>query len=311
MKFLHVPVMVEEVLDLLRVRSGGTYIDGTLGDGGHAEAILERSAPAGRLLAMDRDAEAIKTASARLARFGQRIVIEKLNFSRIKMMAGAVRGEINGILLDLGVSTRQLLGPGRGFSLSSGDFLDMRMDRSQSMTAFDVINGASEKELVKILRNYGEEWRWARRVSVGIVREREIRPIKNARQLVDIVLSAIPRKYTSPRIHPATRIFQAFRIAVNKELDALERVLPDALDLLRPTGRLAVISFHSLEDRIVKRFFAERERGCICPPKIPYCQCGRKPVLKRITKKVICPGEREVRKNPRSRSAKLRVAEKL
>ncbi|MBI5184244.1 MAG: 16S rRNA (cytosine(1402)-N(4))-methyltransferase RsmH [Nitrospinae bacterium] len=311
MEILHVPIMVEEVLQCLDVKPGGLYIDATLGDGGHAEAILERSSPSGTLIGMDKDQEAIMAAGERLARFQSRAKIKKLDFINIKEAVSSAPEGVDGILMDLGVSTRQLLTVERGFSFSSDGPLDMRMDRSQKITVSDLVNTLPQKELAAIIKNYGEEKRWAKRISFRIIEEREKSPITATRRLADIVSDAIPRQFRPDRIHPATKTFQALRIAVNGEIGLLEKALPGALDMLKPGGRLAVISFHSLEDRIVKQFFVEKERGCVCPPKIPQCACGRKPVLKRITRKAVCAGEEEVRRNPRSRSAKLRAAEKL
>lgn len=311
MEILHVPIMVEEILQYLDVRPGGLYIDATLGDGGHSEAILEKSSPSGLVIGLDKDQEAVLSAGERLARFQRRIRIEKLDFSQIKKIAEATPEGVDGILMDLGVSTRQILTGERGFSFSFDGLLDMRMDRSQNETAADLVNNLSQKELALIFKNFGEEKRWAQRISFRIVEEREKDPITTTGRLADIVVDAIPRQFRPDRIHPATKAFQALRIAVNGEIELLEKTLPEAMALLKPGGRLAVISFHSLEDRIVKQFFAEKEKGCVCPPKIPQCVCGKKPTLKRITRKAVCAGEHEVNKNPRSRSAKLRVAEKL
>lgn len=311
MEILHVPIMVEEVLQCLAVEPGGLYIDATLGDGGHAEAILEKSSPSGTLIGMDKDQEAIMAAGERLARFQGRVKIKKLDFINIKEAASSAPEGVDGILMDIGVSTRQLLTGERGFSFSSDGPLDMRMDRSQKITASGLVNTLTQKELAEILKNFGEEKRWAKRISSRIIEERKKSPITGTRRLADIVSDAIPRQFRPDRIHPATKTFQALRIAVNGEIGLLEKALPEALDLLKPGGRLAVISFHSLEDRIVKQFFVEKEKGCVCPPKIPQCVCGKKPILKRITKKAVCAGEEEVRRNPRSRSAKLRAAEKL
>jgi len=313
MEILHTPIMVKEILQLLDVRPGGFYVDGTLGDGGHAEAILEGSAPDGRLLALDRDQEAVLIASRRLDRFRNRVVIKNLDFSRIsEAVADAYSGQgVDGILLDLGVSSRQLTVPDRGFGFSRDGPLDMRMDRSQKKTAMDLVNDLSKEELTEIIKKYGEETRWAKRIAGEIVRWREKEPISRTGGLAEIVAASIPQSHRRSKTHPATRVFQALRIAVNDELGMLERTLPRALDVLRPGGRLAVISFHSLEDRIVKNFFGEGERPCVCPTRAPQCYCGKKPVLRRVTAKALCPGKEEVIKNPRSRSAKLRVAEKL
>lgn len=310
----HTPVMVEEVLNLLKIKPNGFYVDGTVGDGGHAEAILERSSPAGQVLGFDRDPEAVRIAGERLRRFKGRIKILHLSFDLMRKGLSEeypFPKKVDGILLDLGTSSRQLTSVERGFSFSSGRSLDMRMDPTKGENASDLVNRMTKKELVDILKNYGEEKRWAGRISDRIIQQREIKRITTAKHLAQVVRDAIPTKYHSRQIHPATKVFQALRIAVNDELKRLERVLPDALGVLNAGGRLAVISFHSLEDRIAKRFFLEKEKGCVCPPKFPKCVCGEKPILKRIIKKPIIPQKEEIEKNPRSRSAKLRVVEKL
>ncbi len=312
-EILHVPVMMEEVLNFLKVAPGGRYIDCTLGDGGHSEMILERSSPTGQVLGIDRDAEAVRAGTQRLARYQPRIKIQQKDFSQVKTVVNHffAAKKVDGILIDLGVSTRQLVSPKRGFGFSFDGPLDMRMDQSGGESALDLVNRLSKKELMAILKNYGEERRWAGRISTSIIRKRETQPITTTKQLAGIIVNSIPVKYRKQKTHPATKTFQALRIEINEELEMLKKTLPEVTDLLKAGGRLAVISFHSLEDRIVKQFFAKREKGCICPPETLYCHCGIKPGLKRITKKPVCPGAEEIKRNPRSRSAKLRVAEKL
>ena len=300
---LHEPVLYKETLQGLAPHPGGSYIDCTLGGGGHAVGILELSAPDGRLLGIDADPEALKRARERLLPFGERVTLRHGNFSRLKeIAAGAGFAEVDGILLDLGLSSDQLEAEGRGFSFRRDEPLDMRFSPDQSVTASDLVNDLSEKELADLIRRYGEE-PMARRIARAIVKAR---PVRTTGQLADIILHLARRR---SKLHPATRTFQALRIAVNQELTALEAVLPQAVELLRPGGRLAVITFHSLEDRIVKRFMREQAAGCDGWPG-----CGgivKAPALKLINRKVIKPTEEEIQRNPRSRSARLRIAEKL
>jgi 16S rRNA (cytosine1402-N4)-methyltransferase len=305
----HVSVLYDEILRAVAARPGGLYIDATINGGGHAQGILEASAPDGKLLGIDADAEAISAASARLQRFGSRVTLVNSNFVNIKDIAhtnGFV--PVNGIIMDLGLSSRQLAQADRGFSFSSPGPLDMRFDTSQGETAADLVNELSESELAAIIRDYGEEPR-ARAVARVIVAARTNAPITTTDELATIVARVAQRSASG--IHPATRTFQALRIAVNHELDHLTIALRDALELLAPGGRLAIIAFHSLEDRIVKQFFAEESRGCICPPKIPVCVCQHRPKLINLTKKPIMPSDEELKRNPRSRSARLRVAQAL
>jgi 16S rRNA (cytosine1402-N4)-methyltransferase len=300
----HVPVLLEEVLAGLAVRPGGSYIDATLGAGGHAEAILRASAPDGRLLGLDADPEAVSFARERLRPFGERATVGVGNFRHLSIVA-ARQGfkQVDGILMDLGLSSRQLGDAERGFSFSQEGPLDMRMDQSSSPTAAELVNSLGETELAEILWKYGEE-RYSRRISRAIVAHR---PVTRTEQLADLVAQTIGHR---EKIHPATRTFQALRIAVNDELTALAEALPQARDLLRPGGRLAVIAFHSLEDRLVKRFYQRESRDCVCPPEAPFCACGHQATLKVITRKPIRPSDAEVGQNPRSRSARLRVAER-
>ena len=296
---------------MLQIKKNGIYLDGTLGDGGHAEQILTGLGPRGLLVAFEQDKDSISFAEKRLQPFKSQTKIFHDNFKNArKVLAEEKIGLLDGILLDLGVSSRQLENPERGFSFTSDAFLDMRMDQRTKTTAFDLLNNSSENELATIFKEFGEE-RWAKRIARAIVRKRETTPIRTTGELSKLILSVVPAKSRKYRIHPATRVFQALRIAVNKELKALSTVLDDGVECLKPSGRFCVISFHSLEDRLVKTRFRQFQKGCICPIDIPQCVCGRKSVLKVITKKPIVPTEDEVKKNPRARSAKLRVAEKV
>jgi 16S rRNA (cytosine1402-N4)-methyltransferase len=301
----HIPVLLDEVLAGLDVRPGGRYIDATLGAGGHAAAILGASAPDGELLGLDADPEAVAFARERLRTFDQRAILRVWNFRHLSTVA-ITQGfeQVDGIVMDLGLSSRQLADAQRGFSFSQEGPLDMRMDPSAGPTAAQLINSLSEAELAQILHEYGEE-RHARRIARAIVANR---PIRTTGHLADLVAQTIGRR---EKIHPATRTFQALRIVVNQELVALEEALPQARDLLQPGGRLAVIAFHSLEDRLVKRFYQRESRDCICPPEAPFCVCEHEATLRVITRKPIRPTEAEIEDNPRSRSARLRVAERL
>lgn len=311
MKMIHQPVLTGEVLEMLQIKKDGIYLDGTLGDGGHAEQILSKMGPHGFLVAFDQDEDSISFARKRLQPYTSRIKIFRENFKNAKKLLNKEKiGPLDGILLDLGVSSRQLENPKRGFSFSSNAFLDMRMDQRAKTTAYDLVNYSPENELVKIFKEYGEE-RWAKRIAKNIVNTRKKQQIKTTGELNEIVLSTVPAKSKKYKIHPATRVFQALRIAVNKELEALKTILDDGVECLKPDGRFCIISFHSLEDRLVKTKFRQYEKGCICPPKIPYCVCGKKGILKIITKKPIVPSEGEIRKNSRARSAKLRAAQKI
>ena len=306
----HESVMKNEVLHYLNVHMEGVIVDGTLGDGGHTEFILKNTAPEIRVFAIDRDRSAIERARERLSPFQDRVTLAHGNLGDLKSLAdqnGISR--VTGLLMDLGVSSPQLDTPGRGFSIQHDGPLDMRMDSSQKTSAADLLEKLSDAELVAIIKNFGEE-RYAKRVVRAIRKEQAERPITTTGQLSRIVAKAVvsPRH---TRIHPATRTFQALRIAVNDELEQLKFALQDAIGLLSSTARMAVISFHSLEDRIVKTFFRDEQKGCSCPPKIPMCVCGRKQTLKILTRKPIVPSEEEVAQNPRSISAKLRVAERI
>ena len=309
--FHHISVMPEEVLSALSPRAGGIYVDGTLGGAGHAGLILTASAPDGVLIGFDRDAEAIAVAGARLARFGGRAKIFQRNFSSIAATLSELGvASIDGFVLDLGVSSHQLDREERGFSFMHEAPLDMRMDRHSGPSAADLVNTLSEDELFRIISEYGEE-RWAKRIASFIAKKRAEQPIETTLELVDLIKGAIPKAKWEDRLHPATRTFQALRIAVNEELKSLEDGLADLLQLLAPGGRGAVISFHSLEDRIVKEGFRDAATGCTCPKGLPGCVCGRVPQFKIVTRKPLRAGELEVAANPRSRSARLRVVEKI
>ncbi len=311
-EFRHTPIMVEQVLALLEPRRGGVFVDGTLGGGGHAQAVLSLLPPGAKLYGIDRDAAAIAAATERLKPFGARFIPLRGNFHR---MAELLREQdetgADGILLDLGVSSHQLDTPERGFSYHDDAPLDMRMDTSALLSAYDVINGYSAEDLFRVIRDYGEE-RYASRVARAIVRARETQgPIAGTVRLAEIVKSAIPAANRREGPHPARRTFQALRIEVNGELEGLEAAIESAHNLLRSGGRMAVITFHSLEDRIVKQAFKRFENPCTCDPRAPICTCGRRPTVCILTKKPIEAGEAELCENPRARSAKLRAIEKL
>ncbi|MBQ6517927.1 MAG: 16S rRNA (cytosine(1402)-N(4))-methyltransferase RsmH [Anaerolineaceae bacterium] len=302
----HIPVMPEECIRLMEPKSGGHYADGTLGAGGHSEAILKASAPDGTLLSFDLDPEAIRIAGERLAPFGERVRI--IHDSYVNLGRYAEENSLDGFIVDLGVSSMQLDHRDRGFSFLQDGPLDMRFSPDQPLTAADIVNTWPEEELSRILWQYGEE-RKSRQIAAMICAERERGRIETTAQLRDVILSAVGKG--KEKIHPATRSFQAIRIAVNGELDAVEAVLPAAVKALKPGGRLLVISFHSLEDRIVKNYFKTESKDCLCPPEQPVCTCGHKAVLKELTRHPVTAGDAEIEKNPRSRSAKLRAAVKL
>ncbi len=305
--FSHTPIMVSDVLDLLEPERGGVFVDGTLGGGGHAEAVLERLGENGRLYGIDRDDDALKAASARLSRFGGRFTAIKGNFFDMKelMQARGVR-KVDGILLDLGVSSYQLDAAERGFSYKAEAPLDMRMDQSAPLSARTVVNEWPEEELKRIFWEYGEE-KFSPKIARRIVEARERKPIETTTELAALIKGAIPQKFRNEPQHPARRCFQAIRIAVNGELDGLGDALRSAHDLLNVGGRLAVITFHSLEDRIVKNAFRTFENPCTCPKSAPVCICGKKPTAKVLTRHPIVASEREQKENSRSTSAKLRA----
>ncbi len=311
MEFEHRTVLLDRTIEYLKVVPGGVYVDCTLGGGGHSLEILKRLGERGRLIGIDRDQNAIKAAGERLASFSDKAVLVHGNFKDIRRIVHGIGiTAVDGVVMDLGVSSHQLDRRERGFSYMQDAPLDMRMDRQQSLTAMEVVNTYSEADLARVISGYGEE-RWARRIAAFIVREREKALIKTTGQLVDIIKAAIPASARRKGPHPAKRTFQALRIEVNDELGILERAVKDGVDLLKSGGRICVITFHSLEDRKIKNIFRELENPCTCPPKAPACVCGKKPVIRVVTRKPAVPDKEEIQQNPRARSAGLRVAEKL
>lgn len=309
MEFTHYSVLLQECLDGLNIRPDGIYLDGTLGRAGHSSQIARRLTT-GTLICVDRDQAALDAAQTRLAPWMDRVRLVHSNFAEIDaILDGLGIDRVDGMLFDLGVSSPQLDDSSRGFSYMADAPLDMRMDRSEGLTAADVVNTWSRDELRRILLQYGEE-RYAGLIAAAIERHREVKPIETTLELVDIIKGAMPGKALKEKQHPAKRSFQAIRIAVNDELTAVDRMIRAAVPRLNPGGRLAVITFHSLEDRIVKAGMADFAKGCTCPPDFPVCVCGKTPELKLINKKPILPSQQELTENPRSRSAKLRVAEK-
>lgn len=309
-EFHHVSVLLEECIEGLNIRPDGIYVDGTLGGAGHSSQIAARLTT-GRLIGIDRDPVALKAAGERLAPFGDKVTLVHSNFCRVAEVLDELNIDgVDGILLDLGVSSPQLDDGSRGFSYMTDAPLDMRMDGTQKFTARDIVNGWSYEELRRILYDYGEE-RFAPQIAAGITRRREDKPIETTLELVDIIRSAMPASALREKQHPAKRSFQAIRIAVNDELGAVRQVMDAAIPKLNRGGRLAIITFHSLEDRIVKNGMADAAKGCICPPEFPVCICGKKPQVKVITRKPIVSGDEELERNPRARSAKLRICEKL
>jgi 16S rRNA (cytosine1402-N4)-methyltransferase len=308
----HLPVLVEEVVMMLAPAPGSLQIDATVGGGGHTERILEATSPSGRLLGLDADPAAGDRARDRLGRFGDRFMFRQSNFRDLDSVAtDAGFGAVDGVLFDLGLSSYQLADADRGFGIRAGGPLDMRFDGTTGPSARELVATLSRDELADVFRRYGEE-PGARRIADAIVRERAREPIDTAERLAAVVAAAAPPPRPGRRrIHPATRVFQALRIAVNRELEALESGLGAAVDLLRPGGRIVVIAYHSLEDRIVKRRFAAERRGCTCPPVSPICTCGRGPRLRLLTPKPLGPTATELAANPRARSARLRAAERL
>lgn len=309
MEFKHIPVMFNEVMEALNIKSNGIYIDGTVGGGGHSSGICERLGEGGTLIAVDRDEEALKAAKQRLESYKCNKRFIHSNYSRTEEIFKNI-SSCDGILLDLGVSSFQLDNADRGFSYMQDARLDMRMDEDEALSAYDVVNGYGEDELKNIIKDYGEE-RWASRIAEFIVRYRNKKNIDSTGELVQIIKSAIPAGARRNGPHPAKRTFQAIRIEVNGELDHLRKAVTDFPNYLNSGGRMAVITFHSLEDRIVKESFNKRLNPCTCPPELPFCVCGKKADIRKITKKPIVANKREMESNPRSRSAKLRVIEKL
>jgi 16S rRNA (cytosine1402-N4)-methyltransferase len=308
---IHLPVLPAKTIEALQPITGGRYIDATLGGGGHAEEVLRLSSPHGALLGIDVDPAALSAARARLAHFGDRVVTAESYFDRLGFVAREAGFDpVDGILFDLGVSSLQIDTPARGFSFQDAGPLDMRLGPSAEHTAADLVNELSAAELQTIFREFGEE-RFARRIAGRIVTERRRHAITTTEDLARIVAAAVAGRGPRSRIHPATRVFQALRIAVNDELTRIATALPQAADLLRVGGRLVVISFHSLEDRLVKRFIRDEARGCVCPPEVPVCVCGHTPRLRPLTARPIRASSTEIASNPRSRSARLRVAQRI
>ena len=309
---IHKPVMPEEVLEGLALKAGGVYVDGTLGEGGHSALILEREKSC-RVIACEQDAVIANIARRRLAPYGERIHIHEANFESLSaVLKEEGAPAVDGILLDLGISSFHYEASGRGFSFQRDEALDMRLGPGAGLTAAELINGYSERELIRVFRDYGEE-RHAARIARAVLARRAKADIAGAQELAALIAESVPRgpKYTRERIHPATRVFQAIRIEVNRELEVLQAFLNGVLDLLRVGARLCVISFHSLEDRIVKRFFREHEAHCVCPREALRCTCGCPGQLCAVPRRVVIAGEAEVRDNPRARSAKLRIAERI
>ncbi|HNR04508.1 MAG TPA: 16S rRNA (cytosine(1402)-N(4))-methyltransferase RsmH [Bacillota bacterium] len=311
MDFEHIPVLLNETLEYLDPKPGGIYIDGTLGGAGHSSEIAKRIVPGGVLIGIDQDSNAIDAATRRLEAYKDNVIIVRDNFRNIKTIA-LQKGfkEVDGILLDIGVSSHQLDEKERGFSYMQDGPLDMRMDTENGLNASDIVNNSSEQELIRILRDYGEE-KWAVRIAKFITEERKNSRIDTTFKLADIIQRAIPAAARRDGGHPAKRTFQALRIAVNDELQVLEEAVTNAARLLKPGGRLVVITFHSLEDRIVKKIFNNMEKPCTCPPQLPVCACGKEPLLRVITKKPVTAGVEELKTNTRSKSAKLRAAERV
>ena len=309
--FSHVSVLLEECIDALNIRDGYTYVDATAGGGGHSLEIAKRLGKNSRLICFDRDKDAIKAATARLSDYLDRVTFINDNFSSIESVIKELNiTNLGGVLADLGCSSYQFDTAERGFSYMHDAELDMRMDTDAPLSAYNVVNEYAESELKRIIYEYGEE-RFAPRIAEAIVRQREISEIRTTSELTSIIKGAIPAALRQDGPHPAKRTFQAIRIEVNGELDAIKPLISSAAKNLVPGGRIAIISFHSLEDRIVKQAYRSLTGGCTCPKDFPVCICGNKPVIKEITKKPILPSERELEINPRSRSAKLRVAEKI
>ena len=311
MEFQHKSVLLQECIDALNIRPDGIYLDGTLGGAGHSSQIARRLTEGGRLIGVDRDRTALAAAKERLAPYADLVTLVHSNFAEIDAILDSLGiPAVDGMLFDLGVSSPQLDDASRGFSYMADAPLDMRMDKDDALTAGEVVNTWPQGELRRILYDYGEE-RYAPQIAAAICRAREKAPVETTLELVDIIRSAMPAQALREKQHPAKRSFQAIRIAVNDELGAVSRMMQAAVGRLNPGGRLAVITFHSLEDRIVKSEMQQAARGCTCPPEFPVCVCGKKPLVKLVTRKPIVSGPAELEENPRARSAKLRVAEKL
>lgn len=310
MEFKHIPIMLDEVIDGLNIKENGIYLDGTLGGAGHSTEIVKRLGN-GQLIGIDQDENALKKAKEVLSDYSEKVIFVKNNYENIDSVLKELHIEkVDGILLDIGVSSHQFDEVSRGFSHNQDAPLDMRMDRSQDISAWDVVNKYSKERLEDIIFNLGEE-RWARRIAEFIIEERSTTPIDTTLDLVSVIKKAIPKKVRMEGHHPAKKTFQAIRIEVNRELEVLQNSIEKMVGLLNPGGRLAIITFHSLEDRIVKEIFKELYKDCICPPEMPQCICQKTREIEIITRKPITPTKEEIRLNPRSRSSKLRIAEKL
>ena len=310
MDFKHVSVLLEETIDGLDIKPDGIYVDGTLGGGGHSYEILKRLSPKGRLIGIDQDGEALKAAGERLKEFENQITLVRSNYCEIDKVLKELNVEkVDGILLDIGVSSYQLDNLERGFSYKSDAPLDMRMDTRQELTAADVVNTYSENELFKIIKDYGED-KFAKNIAKHIVLVRKEKPLETTKELSEVIKRAIPMKVQAKGGHPAKKTFQAIRIEVNQELTVLKESIDKMIDLLKPNGRICIITFHSLEDRIVKTKFRENENPCTCPPNFPVCVCGKKSKGKVITRKPIIPSEDEIEENKRAKSSKLRIFER-
>ena len=311
MSFQHFSVLLNETIEQLAIKENGIYVDGTLGGGGHASEVLARLGEEGRLIGIDQDGAAIEAAGARLAPYGERVTIVRSNYSAMPEVLNqlGIQG-VDGILLDLGVSSYQLDTAERGFTYREDVPLDMRMDQRQQKTARDIVNEYTEMELYRIIRDYGED-KFAKNIARHIVAAREKKPVETTGELTEIIKASIPMKVRAKGGHPSKKTFQAIRIELNQELDVLKNTLDQMIDLLNDHGRICVITFHSLEDRIVKNIFNTNERPCTCPPSFPVCVCGRKSKGRVVTRKPILPGEEELAVNSRSKSAKLRVFERI
>ena len=310
MEFVHKSIMLEEVIESLAIKPNGIYVDGTLGGAGHSSEIVKRLGEDGRLIGIDQDGEAIEAATKRLKPYKDKVTIVRSNYAQMKeVLRDLGIPKVDGILLDLGVSSYQLDNAERGFTYREDVPLDMRMDQRQTKTARDIVNDYTETELFHMIRDYGED-KFARNIAKHIVQARQKAPIETTGQLIEVIKAAIPKKVRATGGHPAKKTFQAIRIELNHELDVLKNNLEDMIDLLNDEGRIAIITFHSLEDRIVKNIFRTSERPCICPPEFPVCVCGRVSKGKVITRKPIVPGKEELEENSRSKSAKLRVFER-
>lgn len=311
MEFIHKSVLFDECMEGLNIKPDGIYVDGTLGGGGHSSGICEKLGPDGILIGIDRDQDALNAASKRLEQYDCQKYFVQSNYSDIAQVLDDLGiDKIDGALLDLGVSSFQLDNPERGFSYMNDAPLDMRMSQDDDFTAWDVVNGYDQKELTRIISKYGEE-RWASRIADFIVKARADKPLESTFELVDVIKSAIPASARRTGPHPAKRTFQAIRIEVNDELGQLERAVEEFCQVLAPKGRLCIITFHSLEDRIVKEIFNKRANPCTCPKEFPICVCGNKADIKKVTGKPVIPSEIELEENPRARSAKLRIAQKI